>query len=296
LSRELQIEYAVVGVPRYFRDVLPRLLRTMQKAGANAPAGFFWKYLDADMPQTNQGRHPVPISESDWSDLQAFDFATVQISEPLGEPAIRSALTVHPQVQQLGLKPNPAASFSWLTALARGASMLVDKDPKAEADLWVILRPDLRLSASAMRRVVRSLSTSQIWDKTTVAVAARASAHRVLNVNHEKRNLPIDHFFIGSPQAIRNFCKLPELLDQIAAGLDLRQPLVNEFVVGQLLEDNGLRSYPIRLGYTIWRGSWFRSVFSASGRKGVSLAIAGAKNLLWNIRGLLSPGFHKKSV
>lgn len=296
MSRELQIEYAVVGVPRYFRNVLPRLIRSMSRAGANAPAGHFWKYPDADMPRTNKVKYPVPTNEDDWASIGNLGFRKVSFAAPMGEPRISDEVSSHPQISKLRLSPNPAASLSWITALSKGAEMLAQFDSTGQADMWVLLRPDLRISARAMRRLVRNLSVSSDWTEMSVAVAARPYAHKVLHLGEGDENLPIDHFFIGSPRAIRHFTTLGESLEHVLSGHDTRQPLVNEFIVGQFLADNGLNSYPVRLPYFIWRGSWRESIFAAANRSGLGRLKPGLESLIWNVRGFLSPGFHKKSV
>jgi hypothetical protein len=262
----------------------------------NYIAGFFWAYKDADMPRTNTAIHRTPVTDEDWSSVIELSFDSMEIAEPLGPLALNWSPEAHPQVASLALKPNPTASFSWLSAIALGAQALTEATGSQEDDYWIIARPDLMISDSATRRLFRIIRQDARWDNRSVAVAARPSSHKVLFTEGKARNLLVDHFFIGSPEAIRELAGLKETLQRIADGTDQRQPIVNEFLLGQFLIDKDLSEYPVKLPYWIWRGSLSATIFSAVGRRGMARWREALRSLLWNLRGLISPGFHKRGI
>lgn len=293
---KLEIYAAVVGIPRYFDTVLPTLLASLKRIGSSRVTGFFWAYKDANIPRTGSAVHLTPVTPEDWSAIQSLDFESLTIADPLNPPAISNRHLEHPQVKALNLNPNPAASFSWLTAISKGAEALNASEGSLSADFWLIVRPDLRISRHALARLLRGLVKDQRWTNHSIAVAARPYAHRVLQTETEASNLPVDHFFIGSPQAISALAGLSETLSQIRSSEDLRQPIVNEFLLGQFFFDHNLEEYPVRLPYLIWRGSLIKSIFAAAGRSWLGLVKEGLKGAGWNLRGMLSPGLHRRGI
>jgi hypothetical protein len=262
----------------------------------NHIAGFFWAYKDAEMPRTNTAIHRTPVTDEDWRSVTELSFDSMEIAEPLGPLALNCSPAAHPQVASLALKPNPTASFSWLTAIALGAQALTEAKGSQEDDYWIIARPDLMITGSATRRLFRIIRQDARWDNRSIAVAARPSSHKVLFTEGKVSNLLVDHFFIGSPEAIRELAGLKETLQRIADGTDQRQPIVNEFLLGQFLIDKDLIEYPVKLPYWIWRGSLTSTIFSAVGRRGMARWREALRSLLWNLRGLISPGFHKRGI
>lgn len=293
---KLRVQAAVVGLPRYFNTVLPSLVGNLRRLGASRVLGFFWAYKDTNIPRTGSAVHLTPITNEDWSAVRALAFDSLAIEEPLQPPLMSNKHLEHRQVDSLKLSPNPAASFSWLTAVSEGARALGASEGSMAADFWLILRPDLRISNLALYRLLRNLSKDKGWKQNSVAVAARPYAHKVLHTQVGISNLPIDHFFIGSPQAILALAGITDALDRIRASEDLRQPIVNEFLLGQFFQDHGLEEFPVRLPYLIWRGSLIKSVFAAAARTGPAKAKAGIASIVWNLRGFISPGLHKRGI
>lgn len=293
---KLHVQVAVVGLPRYFNTVLPKLVGNLKRLGDSHLLGFFWAYRDANIPRTGSAVHLTPTTEEDWSAIRSLAFDGLTIEEPLQPPKMSNKHLEHPQVDSLKLSPNPAASFSWLTAISKGASILGASEGSMSADFWLIVRPDLRISRRAVVRLLRNLSNDKTWTPNSVAVAARPYAHKVLNTQAGISNLPIDHFFIGAPQAILALAGITDSLNRIQASQDLRQPLVNEFLIGQFFEDHGLEEFPVRLPYLIWRGSLIKSVFAAAARTGPAKVKAGIESIIWNLRGMISPGLHKRGI
>ncbi len=293
---KIEVYSAIVGLPRYFNTVLPALLNSLRRIGSSHVTGFFWAYKDANIPRTGAAVHLTPVTAEHWAGIHSLGFDALTIEEPLQPPTMSDEHLGHPQVKELNLNPNPAASFSWLTAISKGAEVLSAARGSESADLWLIVRPDLRISRHALVRLLRRLVEDESWTENSIAVAARPYAHRVLYTEAGAFNLPVDHFFIGSPKAVGALAGIGETLERIQASNDLRQPLVNEFLLGQFFHDHNLEAYPVRLPYLIWRGSLSKSVFAAAARTGPAKVKAGVESLLWSLRGLISPGFHKRGI
>jgi hypothetical protein len=293
---KFEVYAAIVGLPRYFNSVLPALVIDLKRLGSSHVSGFFWAYKDTNIPRTGSVVHLTPSTPEDWFGVRALDFDSLAIEDPLEPPEMSDEYREHPQISLLKLAPNPAASFSWLTAISRGAEALDAAEGAQTADFWIIVRPDLRISPRAVARLLRRLAEDERWTKNSVAVAARRYSHRVLHTESGAANLPVDHYFIGSPNAIRTLKGLGETTNRIRASEDLRQPLVNEFVLGQFFHDHNLEEYPVRMPYLIWRGTLLKSVFAAAARSGFAQFKAGLESSIWNLRGLISPGFHKRGI
>lgn len=293
---KLKVYVAVVGLPRYFNTVLPALVTSLRQMGASRLTGFFWAYKDINIPTTGTAVHLTPVAPEHWDGIKTLAFDDIIVGEPLQPPAISNEHLRHPLVKVLKLNPNPAASFSWLTAISKGAESLIAAEGSESCDFWLIVRPDLRISQLALSRLLHRLLKDQRWTQNSIAVAARPSAHRVLVTEAGVSNLPVDHFFIGHPRAIGSLAGLNEALNRVRASEDLRQPIWNEFLLGQFFYDRKLAVVPVRLPYLIWRGSLFKSIFSAAGRSGLGLLKEGLKGVFWNLRGLISPGLHKRGI
>ena len=291
-SRRLLV--ALVGVPRFFDSVLPSLVIKLAQAGANV-LGRFWRYRGEHIPQTNPMTFKVPASNEDWKTIGKLAFSSFETAEPLGDIQVMFDPRKHVQVSQLGLTPNPTASFSWLMALKLGADALSEVDSEYEFDFWMLCRPDLKISGFALKRLLSKLRSDPSFTTTSIATASRARAHRVLFTGENLLNLPIDHFFIGRPEAISKFSDLDQLLNKIRLGEDTSQPLVNEFVLGGFLSSRGLHEYPIRFPYIIWRGDWISS-FKGHGRKGPGQFLTIVKAVNWAAVSFLRPGLHKKGL
>ncbi len=293
---KLKVYVAVVGLPRYFNTVLPALVSSLRQLETSRLTGFFWAYKDTNIPRTGTAVHLTPVAPEHWEAINALAFDYITVEEPLQPPMISNEHLRHPLVKALKLNPNPAASFSWLTAISRGAEALIAAEGSESCDFWLIVRPDLRISRFALARLLRRLLKDKRWTQNSIAVAARPYAHRVLYTEAGASNLPVDHYFIGSPQAIGALVGLSETLKRIQSSEDLRQPIVNEFLLGQFFYDHKLEEYPVRLPYLIWRGSLVKSVFAAAARTGPARLRLGIESIFWNLRGMLTPGFHKRGI
>jgi len=262
----------LVGIPRYYSSILPRLLATLRMNPEDLVGAFFWRYPGKDIPQTSQGHYPSPITDAEWESLlKTSNFDASEILPPITLPSESHLKIEHTLTAKLGLKPNPVATLSWLTALAHGAKLLGDLDPNHQRDFWVIARPDLRVNKRSLSIVLKRLASDNSFLVNSVAIASRRKPHTVLELVDEKVNLPVDHFFIGRPETIAKFMELPTFVHASVTGMDTRQPVVNEFLIGQFFKDNEMQQFPVKFGYLVWRGSWLGSL-SGFGRRGISLA------------------------
>ena len=295
-SDEVQrtLAVAIVGLPRFYDVLLPKLLKNFRAVGASI-AVMFWRYSNKNIPQTNTLHLRVPIDQDDWDALADFGFDRAIFAEPIDDVVIEHPHVDHPQVRQLSLSPKATASFSWITAVAHGASILEELDPGHAAAFWLICRPDIRLSKLSLARLLKKLSRDANFKESSIVTAARPTAHKVLKTSSGEQNLPIDHFFLGSPQAILKLRELTSQLDNIKTGKDTRQPIVNEFILGQFFVDRELTEFPVRLPYIIWRGNWAKSI-GANGRTGLSKVVQISNSLEWQAISYAKPGLHKAGM
>lgn len=285
----------LTGLPR-FSEIYDRGLSALTRAGARVIVGHFWDYGSELAPQTNMSMSGLPQSEADWQAVHSAGFKWVTTSPPLAPVDLPFDPARHSQISSLSLKPNYDATKSWLTAVSRAVQELKVLDPNGGENLWMVGRPDIVFSASALRRLVKLLAKDAQFSQHSVAVAARPRAHRVLQILGARHNLPIDHFFIGKPEAITKLSYLVDSLELIESGADSRQPIVNEFVLGQFFADHDLIEYPVRLPYILWRGGYVRSLIGFGAQGLSSRANSLRNNLTWLLYSYMRPGFHRQGT
>ncbi len=222
---------------------------------ANYSSLIYWKYTDFDL---------IPSSNNQITNFGINDQFIKGIEDKnrikcLGLPPVEMKKVVnwqHHLVQELHLIPNVSASFSWFSALSRASIDLFENGKPT--GYWMITRPDFYTSRYFLRitdNVLRKIA----WKERVILVATRPKPHMVLYSAGMNHNLPVDHFFIGTASSLDIFKDLPMYLEAVISGDDIRQPCVNEFLIGQFFLDNDLRIIEFPLPYFIRRNSLISS-------------------------------------
>ena len=150
----------------------------------------------------------------------------------------------------------------------------------------MILRPDLKTSRY-LNFVARLAIQKILKAEKCILVAARPYPHKVLMVGNEGLNLPIDHFFVGQMKEVGLFTDLVSFFENALEGIDIRQPLVNEFLIGQYLLDKEFKIFEFPLPYLIQRKNLLESI-TPFGHTGFSLQVQRARCLSFLLKQVIS--------
>lgn len=282
----MKVHFALVGLPRYFDSNLPSLVSDCLSVSRQSVRLCFWK----TQPGTAVAQlSPSPLAQrpEDWMEIQSLPNTELKLIDPVVFNSRRSWLD-HPQVDQLQLKPNASATMGWLSALVAGIDFLHRGREVSEAEIWVVTRPDIKIWR--LKQVIEGATKLVACSSGAILTAARPMPHRVLGIQSEWKNLPIDHILIGRP---RDFVALQEALEatlsQIKSETFESQPLVNEFLLGDAIATSGLVELPILIPYLIWRGSLVRS-FTSFDSSGLSWMLTFFQAIEWIAQRLIWAG------
>ena len=265
-------------------DTLARNIRKL-KTGFKAENTIctFWDYRDVqDIPTSNSLKLDTKIDSHTISKLLMEQKVSTEFFTP--SELVFQKKYEHPMEKQLQLNPNPNATSSWMRAL-RNASISGSNHGKKEG-FFLILRPDLKTSRY-LNFVARITIKKILEEEKCILVATRPYPHRVLKVGNKGFNLPIDHFFIGQMKEVGLFTDLVSFFENALEGVDTRQPLVNEFLIGQYLLDKEFKIFEFPLPYLIQRKNFVESI-TPFGQVGFSLQIQRVRNLSFLLKQAVS--------
>ena len=211
----------------------------------------FWDYKDAkSIPTSNDSFSNLVIPNEFKQALHRVDNFKVHLHEPPAKEVNPKILWTHVLDSELNLKPHLKATSSWFTALSLGSQYLTaDESVRSH---WILLRPDIHILRLNLVQLDLFLSKFKLKDNE-ILVGKRHIPHKVLKINNSYRNLPIDHFYIGNDATSGVFLQLTEYLESVITGKDKRQPVVNEFLLGQYIYDKQLKVIELPLPYIIRR-------------------------------------------
>lgn len=269
------MDLCITGLIRHGDQSAIKNLKRMKKS--LQPKYFsllYWNYSpETKIPSTNLIATKFKVNDNFLDSVSKFTGAIVIAKEPVNTE--RPLNWVHPQVGSLQLNPNPKATFSWLSALENASRQLTgNEDPQ---DLWLISRPDLytyRYFLYLTRLCLEKLNK----EEKIIFVAKRPYAHNVLETQSGLTSLPIDHFYIGFNNSRGVYIGLTDFFHEVILGNDKRQPLVNEFLIAQYLNDQNISLIQFPLPYILRRESW-RASFVPNGPNKTRRMIATIRNL-----------------
>ncbi len=211
----------------------------------------FWDYKDANLiPSSNESFSNLVIPNEFKLALDKVDNFKTHLQEPPAADLNPNILWTHELDSKLNLKPNLKATSSWFAALNLGSQYLTEDE--SERSHWILFRPDIHILKLNLVQLNLFLSKFKLKDDE-VLVGKRHIPHTVLKIDTDNRNLPIDHFYIGNNATSGVFLHLLEYLEDVITGKDRRQPIVNEFLLGQYIYDKQLKVIELPLPYVIRR-------------------------------------------
>jgi hypothetical protein len=211
----------------------------------------FWDYKDADsIPSSNDSFSNLVIPNEFKLALDKVDNFKIHLQEPQATDVNPSILWTHALDYKLNLKPNLKATSSWFTALNLGSQYLTADE--SERSHWILFRPDIHILKLNLVQLNLFLNKFRLKDNE-ILIGKRHIPHMVLKIDNGYWNLPIDHFYIGNNATSGVFLQLTEYLENVITGKDKRQPIVNEFLLGQYIHDKHLKVIELPLPYIIRR-------------------------------------------